>query len=82
MLGIISWFLFFLLCPVHEVSANVLLLPVQLSLLPVNLCIVLLSTEYFYEVPHLISWINLIHSISQPNVLTSGHPRGSSPGNP
>ena len=63
MLGIISWFLFFLLCPVHEVSANVLLLPVQLSLLPVNLCIVLLSTEYFYEVPHLISWINLIHSI-------------------
>ena len=25
------------LCPVHEVSAGVLLLPVQLSLLPVNL---------------------------------------------
>ena len=39
MLGIISWLLFLIchLCPVHEVSADVLLLPVQLSLLPVNL---------------------------------------------
>ena len=93
------FFLLFLichLCPVHEVSADVFLLPVQLTLLPVNLfkkflnkltgnkvkCIVLLSTEYFYAVQHLISWLNLIHLIPQPNALTSGHPRGSPPGNP
>ena len=39
MLGIIFVLLFLIchLCPVHEVSADVLLLPVQLSLLPVNL---------------------------------------------
>ena len=42
MLGIISCFFFILflmchLCPVHEVSADVFLLPVQLTLLPVNL---------------------------------------------
>ena len=64
------------LCSVHEVSADVLFLPVQLSLLhvPVNLfkkCIVLLRTEYFYSVSHLISWLNLILSIPQPNVFKS-----------
>ena len=39
MLGIIFVLLFLIchLCPVHEVSADVLLLPVQLSLLSVNL---------------------------------------------
>ena len=42
MLGIISCFFFLLflichLCPIHEVSADVFLLPVQLTLLPVNL---------------------------------------------
>ena len=37
MLDIISWFLFLIchLCPVQEVSADVLFLPVQLSLLQV-----------------------------------------------
>ena len=45
-------------------------------------CIVLLSTEYFYAVQHLISWLNLIHLIPQPNALTSGHLRGSPAGNP
>ena len=39
MLGIIFVLLFLIchLCPVHEVSADVFLLPVQLTLLPVNL---------------------------------------------
>ena len=76
MLGIISWFLFLIchLCPVHEVSADVLFLPVQLSLLhvPVNLfkkCTVLLRAEYFYSVSDLISWLNLILSIPQPNAF-------------
>ena len=78
-------FLICLPCPVHELSADVLLLPVQLSLLPVHLfknALFFLSTEYFYAVQHLISWLNLIHSIPQPNALTSGHARGSPPGNP
>ena len=76
-MGFVRLFLICHPCPVHKVqsvSADVLFLPVQLSLLhaPVNLfkkCIVLLSTEYFYTVSHLISWLNLILSIPQPNAF-------------